>query len=80
MQVIAKVKRGKNLGKPLLPHRYMDGTYVVSETRFERDYKRVQSLNEAVEWVKKGYCLRMSNPAEGVPPSLIQPSAITITQ
>lgn len=79
MKITAVVQRGRNTGKLLFPHRYADGTYVISETRFEKDYKRVYSIAEAVEWVKRGYRLRMSNPAEKISPSLIQPSSISIS-
>lgn len=79
MNVTAVVKRGKNSGKLLFPHKYADGSYVVSETRFEKDYKRVYTIAEAVEWLRRGHRLRMSNPTEKIPPSLIQSSAISVS-
>jgi hypothetical protein len=73
----AFVSRGPNAGTLLFPHEHEDGNYVVSMTRFERDYKRVSDPADLLGWFEKGYRLRMSNPAAGVPaPSLIAPSAI----
>lgn len=71
----AKVTRGKFTGALLTPHRHADGCYVVSKTRFERDYIRVTSEAEIIEWLRRGYRLRMSNPAVGAP-SLIAPESI----
>lgn len=46
-------------------------------TRFERDYVRVGNVADILGWLKKGYRLRMSNPADGIKAaSLIEPSAI----
>jgi hypothetical protein len=73
----AFVSRGPKAGIMLFPHRHEDGAYVVSMTRFERDYKRVFNRDELLGWLEKGYRLRMSNPAAGVlAPSLVAPSAI----
>jgi hypothetical protein len=61
----------------LLPHKHDDGAYVVSMTRFERDYVRVFDPSELLSWLEKGYGLRMSNAASGISaPSLIAPSKI----
>lgn len=74
----ATVKRGKAIGTILKPHIHSDGMYVVSMTRFERDYIRVSSEVELSDWLAKGYRIRMSNPS--VPnhksPSLIAPASI----
>lgn len=73
----AFVSRGQHAGKLLYPHRHRDGAYVVSKTRFERDYIRVIDHDELLDWLQKGYRLRMSNPDAGIAaPSLIEPSAI----
>jgi hypothetical protein len=73
----AFVARGENAGQLLYPHRHLDGTYVVSMTRFERDYVRVADEADLISWLERGYRLRMSNPDQGITaPSLIQPSAI----
>ena len=46
-------------------------------TRFEKDYRYVKDPAELLGLLEKGYRLRMSNPAEGVPAaSLISPKAI----
>lgn len=74
----AKIARGAHKGQPLSPHRYADGSYVVSPTRFEADYVRVSSLDEAKRHVEAGYSLRMSNPAVRPAPSLISPRSITL--
>lgn len=80
MKLQATVKRGKAIGTTLTPHRHDDGCYVVSMTRFEKDYIRVPSAAALPGWVAKGYRVRMSNPL--VPnhraPSLIAPASITV--
>ena len=79
MEIIAKVVRGKNIGVPLRPHLHSDGTYVVSNTRFEKDYIRTTNLKEVAAHIKKGFSVRMSNPEFGVSAaSLISPGAITV--
>lgn len=73
----AFVARGQHAGKLLYPHCHKDGAYIVSMTRFERDYVRVRDLDEILSWLERGYRLRMSNPLAGVTaPSLIEPRAI----
>ncbi|MDR6190598.1 hypothetical protein QE372_002913 [Agrobacterium pusense] len=73
----AFVSRGANMGQILFPHAHEDGTYVVSKTRFEDDYIRISDSGEILPWLEKGYCLRMSNPDEGIrAPSLIAPESI----
>lgn len=73
----AFVSRGPKTGTILYPHKHRDGTYVVSMTRFKKDYKPVADHRDLLAWLEKGYRLRMSNKAGGVPtPSLIEPGAI----
>lgn len=73
----AFVARGPNKGAILFPHKHRDGSYVVSMTRYERDYIRVSKPSEVLSWLEKGYRLRMSNTMEGISsPSLIEPSQI----
>jgi hypothetical protein len=73
----AFVSRGPKAGTLIYPHKHEDGAYVVSMTRFERDYKRIFNPSELLGWLEKGYRLRMSNPPAGVAaPSLIAPSSI----
>lgn len=77
-ELTAEVSRGKNKGKQLLPHRYADDKYVVSETRFEEDYIRVDSLDEAINLVNDGYKLRMYAPDLKEGARLISPNSIKI--
>lgn len=73
----AFIRRGPNTGTLLFPHRHRDGCYVVSKTRYEKDYVRLSSVLEVIEHLEKGFSLRMSNPDEGVnSPSLIEPEKI----
>lgn len=73
----AFVRNGDKRGSLLFPHRYRDGSYVVSKTRFEKDYIKVTDEADLLLWLEKGYSLRMSNAANGVKqPSLIEPRKI----
>lgn len=73
----AFVSRGTNAGTLLFPHRHGDGQFVVSPTRFEKDYERVAKESELLAWLERGYSLRMSNPEAGITgPSLIAPANI----
>ena len=73
----AFVARGAKAGTILSPHLHADGHYVVSMTRFEKDYVRIDDAEKLLSWLERGYRLRMSNKAGGVPtPSLIEPRAI----
>lgn len=73
----AFVARGPKAGMILYPHLHADGHYVVSMTRFEKDYLRIQDLGELLSWLRRGYRLRRSNKAAGVPaPSLVGPRSI----
>ncbi|WP_150523136.1 hypothetical protein [Roseibium sediminis] len=73
----AFVSRGAHLGELLYPHLHDDGTYVVSMTRFEEDYIRINDPADILPWLEKGYRLRMSNPDKGIrAASLIKPEAI----
>lgn len=66
------VARGRVAGTVLSPHRYADGQFVVSKTRFESDQLRVAE-DEIGLYVAQGYGLRMSNPSV---PSHRSPSLI----
>ncbi len=68
------VARGKSSGRTLHPHVHADGCYVVSPTRFERDYIRVHADQPLEDFLRRGLRLRMSAP--GVAPSLIIPDSI----
>ena len=77
MNIYAKVSRGPQKGERLTPHRHADGMYVVSPTRFERDYIRVATLEAFADEIRKGLKGRMSSPVvKG--PRLFAPSSIRI--
>lgn len=77
MKIVAKVSRGPQKGEIVTPHRHEDGTYVVSRTRFEKDYIRVATLEDFASKTRKGLKGRMSSPAvKG--PRLFSPKSITI--
>jgi len=64
IELRAVVKRGKAAGTVLYPHLHRDGCYVVSLSRYEKDYIRVRSVDEVKEYLGRGYSLRMSNQNE----------------
>jgi hypothetical protein len=72
------VQRGKAANTILYPHLHADGCYVVSPSRFEKDYIRVRSIDEVEIYLGRGYSLRMSNQdsANHRAPSLIAPGSI----
>lgn len=73
----AFVTRGPNAGTILYPHQHRDGAFVVSKTRFERNYVWVTDPADLLGWLEQGYSLRMSNKDEGISsPSLIEPGAV----
>lgn len=77
MKLHAFVKYGSNQGVLLFPHRHKDGNFVVSMTRFKKDYKLVSHEDHLIAWLEKGYRLRMSNSDRGIrAPSLIAPQNI----
>jgi hypothetical protein len=77
-KIFSIVKHGKAIGTRLTPHRYNAGFFVVSKTRFEKDYDRITDESQLPLYVAQGYSVRMSNP--DVPnhrsPSLIAPASI----
>jgi hypothetical protein len=61
----------------LYPHLHEDGNFVVSQTRFIKDYVYVSDEAELERWLLKGFRLRMSNLEAGIAaPSLIEPRKI----
>jgi hypothetical protein len=74
------VKRGRSVGTILTPHLHEDNHYVVSFTRYEKDYQRLKDERDLPDWVAKGYSVRMSNPAVKThrSSSLITPGSIEI--
>jgi hypothetical protein len=47
--------RGKFKGVQQPLHRYPDGKYVVSPSKHERDYVRVQTQEEALAYINRGF-------------------------
>ena len=78
MKLQCRASRGKNQGIILTPHKYKDGHYVVSKTRYKSNQINVSSLHEVYEFFKKGYGVRMGNAEYKVSPSLITPDSIKI--
>jgi hypothetical protein len=73
------VQRGRAAGTILTPHVHADGCYVVSASRFEKDYIRVRSIDEVKVHLRRGYSLRMSNSetSNHRAPSLIASASIS---
>jgi hypothetical protein len=78
MKITAKIARGPGKGTLLEPHPYPGGKYVVSKTRFERDYIFVY-YEEIPSYRQKGLSVRMSDPVTKSGPRVINPRSITVT-
>lgn len=70
------VKRGRNAGLVLSPHRYEGGFFQLHKTnsRTDPEGKQVRTEAEIIDLVRLGYHVRMSNMAAGHPPSTVQPT------
>ncbi len=76
MKITAIVKRGKNKGVELKPHRYQGGYFLVSKGGNKTEFAhQVTNEDELKSWIKRGYGLRMS--ALGVSPSIYGPYSLT---
>lgn len=68
------VKRGKNAGITVTPHRYANGKYKVAkrkeDTPIEVDFR------EIADYIRQGYGVRMGNTSESHPPGLFMPPSI----
>jgi hypothetical protein len=73
--LFAVVRRGKNSGIRLLPHRFEDDRYHVSLTRQGPDIP-LANPRDIPEYLANGYSLRMSNNAQKHKPTLIKPESI----
>jgi hypothetical protein len=73
--LFAVVRRGKNSGIRLLPHRFEDDRYHVSLTRQGPDIP-LANPRDIPEYLANGYSLRMSNTAQKHKPTLIKPESI----
>lgn len=74
------MKSGKNAGAIHTPHKYDDGTFVVSKTRYEKDYIHVASLVEVSAYLDKGYRVRVSNPTTRKSPSLVLKESVLVVK
>ena len=78
IQISARISSGKNTGTELQPHKHKDGLYVASKTRFEKDYHRVDSVDDLIRYIETGHSVRMSAP--GISPSLISPDSLKVSK
>lgn len=77
--VFAIGERGTNDGAVMIPHRYVRGPFagkfVASRTKYERDYIGVDTIDQLVDYLRRGFSVRMS-PIDGGAPGLITAPAI----
>ena len=74
------VARGKHAGKLFTPHKHACGRYVVSKTRFQRDYIYVETLDEVLRYLKAGYKVRVSDPDTKSSPSLVRLESLVVSE
>lgn len=81
MKLTAIVKRGVAAGTVLTPHRHAGGYFVASMSRFQKDYIPVEKEHELLDYVLRGYSIRMSNPRvkNHRAASLIRPESVITT-
>ena len=75
-----QVVRGCKKGAVYVPHKHRNGQYVVSKSRFKKDYVYVGSHCEVFEYLKKGYKVRMSDPVDRSSPSLVRLESLDISE
>lgn len=80
MKIEYRVQSGSKAGSVHTPHRCADGTYVVSKTRYVRDYVHVTSLEVVLTYLDKGYRLRVSDPVTLSSPSLVLKQSLSISK
>jgi hypothetical protein len=73
--LFAIVRRGKNSGARLLPHRFEDDRYRVSLTRQGPDIP-LANPQDIPDYLANGYSLHMSPANQNRRPSLISPKSI----
>jgi len=73
--LFATVRRGKNTGTRLLPHRFEDDRYRVSLTREGPDIP-LANPHDIPDYLANGYSLRMSSAQKSPRPTLISPKSI----
>jgi hypothetical protein len=72
----AIISSGKDKGKRLLPHLHKGGYYVASTSRFEKDYIKVETLEELRALVLAGYGARLKAHNSQNAASIIIPASI----
>ena len=70
---------GNYAGKVFKPHQFKDGSYVVSKTRFQRDYMHVDTYEEIIKHLDMGYRVRVSDSITKSSPSLVRKESLKIT-
>jgi hypothetical protein len=73
--LFAVVRRGRNTGMRLLPHRFEDDRYHVSLTRQGPDIP-LANPHDIPDYLANGYSLRMSTGEQSHKPTLISPKSI----
>lgn len=71
---------GQHKGMFLYPHRYADGSYVATTSRYATDYIYIEHLDDLSALVRSGYGARMSNSALSQGPSYIAHSKIKFSR
>ena len=73
----ATVRWGKGQGIQLTPHKFRDGTYRASKSKFG-PHETVRNWEALIPWMRRGYSIRMSpkDSANRRGPSLITPARV----
>lgn len=70
MSTVISIEGRHKSGVVTVPHEYTrysgTGKYVVSKTKYKKDYIFCDSLDEVAAYSECGYKVRMSNPAKGI--------------
>jgi hypothetical protein len=80
MKITYKVIKGKNANNLFEPHKHKNGKFAVSKTRFVADYIYVNTYEEIITHLNKGYKVRMSDPITHESPSLIKKESLVLTK
>ncbi|OQX35382.1 MAG: hypothetical protein B0D91_10975 [Oceanospirillales bacterium LUC14_002_19_P2] len=80
MEISYTIKRGKNVGAVCEPHKTQAGKFIVSKTRFKEDYIYVDTYDEILDHLKKGFKVRVSEVITKRSPSLVSYDSLTITK
>lgn len=76
IEITSTVKRGKNFGTLLKPHRYQDGHYIVAKGGNTSSFAQKVKYEELVAYIMRGYNVRMSG--QGVAASLYGPESLNV--